>query len=240
MEYMGGNNLHQYITAHSRGLEEDEARRFFRDIVVGIKDLHSADVVNRDIKAANVVLDESKRVAKICDNGFARLKSTACVSRLGTPYYQAPEIWTLSSDDALNPRYDGKRVDVWSLGVLVYFMLFGRYPFDVKRNEVRSDAEREAAIGLLIQQGEFSFPHDKPTSPECQHILKAMLTVQPEERITIDEILEHRWFLIDYDTFLISTTSVPELCHQSSVNLTSIINYVTIEECTDIIDLQDQ
>eukprot|EP00210_Caulerpa_lentillifera_P003254 g3106.t1 len=149
MEYMGGNNLHQYITEHGQGLEEYEAHRFFRDIVVGIRDLHSADVANRDIKAANVGLDDTRRIAKICDNSFARLKSTACVSRLGTPYYQAPEIWTLSADDTINPRYDGKRADIWSLGILVYFMLFGRYPFFVNRNGVMSDAEREAALGLV-------------------------------------------------------------------------------------------
>jgi len=55
-----------------------------------------------------VVLDETQRTAKICDLGYARLHYSQCVTKLGSPYYQAPEIWSLSNDDRENRPYDGR------------------------------------------------------------------------------------------------------------------------------------
>eukprot|EP00210_Caulerpa_lentillifera_P007700 g7351.t1 len=233
MEYMGGGTLHDYILRHQNGLVESDARKFFRDIVIGLGDMQNMNIANRDIKAENVVLNQAQNVAKVCDLGFARLNSSECVSRLGTPYYQAPEIWELSDSSSDNCPYDGKCVDVWSLGVLLYKMMFGIYPFSADGFEFSSSAQRVVALGQIIQRGEFTFPQGKAVSSQCYDIIKQMLTVSPNRRITRRQIMNHPWFLNDHTTHELMSNPAVSTCPQSDDTLISIINNVTIEEIID-------
>jgi len=123
MEYAGGGELLDYITRRTR-LSEIEARRFFIQLLDGIGYAHSKRIVHRDIKAENVFLDEKLEMIKIGDWGFASLYKSDQVTdySCGTLHYAAPEI--LSQGSTIGPE-----VDVWALGVLLYFMVCGWLPF---------------------------------------------------------------------------------------------------------------
>ena len=107
------------------------------------------NIIHRDIKPDNLLYstkDPSKRIIKVADFGFARflsdegLAATTC----GSPFYVAPEI--------LEKKLYGKEVDYWSIGVVLYILLFGVPPFEDQDN---------MKLFEKIKRGKFSFPHPK-------------------------------------------------------------------------------
>ena len=124
MELGGYSSLHAYLkTKMGRKVDEDEAKRLFKQIVEGIDYMHKKSVAHRDIKLENILLDENNSI-KIIDFGFSitmqndRLLNIFC----GTPSYMSPEL-------AIKKDYYGWHADVWALGVLLYVFLCGKFPF---------------------------------------------------------------------------------------------------------------
>jgi len=124
MEYVGKTSLHSFLKSKSnRQLTEQEARAIFTQICSGISYCHSKHIVHRDIKLENILLDDYNNV-KIIDFGFSicidpdKKLNVFC----GTPSYMAPEI-------VAKLYYKGAAADVWALGILLYAMLCGRFPF---------------------------------------------------------------------------------------------------------------
>ena len=123
MEYMGGRDLNQHLAEWGR-LEEPEARHLFQEIVKGVIAWHRKNVLHRDLKLENILLDASKTRPKICDFGASKIIKRTAVNfgRYGTPVYIAPEV--------VNDRgYVGFSSDVWSLGVMLFAMVAGTVPF---------------------------------------------------------------------------------------------------------------
>lgn len=103
--------------------------RIFSDIVKGFKCLHDNNIVHRDLKPANILLHNG--VAKVGDFGFSKLiedHDQLLLSLVGTPHYMSPQILS-------NRRYTEK-TDIWSLGIILYEMLFGRVPFDSSTKDI--------------------------------------------------------------------------------------------------------
>ena len=129
MDMADGGDLLDYIKTNG-AVAEDEARRFFRQLVDASEYLHNLDVVHRDLKCENILLDRNKNIL-ITDFGFARtqpieydtgrrrLSLTFC----GSYAYAPPEILR-------GIAYDGTRSDVWSMGVVLFTMLCAKLPFD--------------------------------------------------------------------------------------------------------------
>lgn len=123
MEYVKSGELFDYIVEKGR-LMEDEARRFFQQIVSGVEYCHRNMVVHRDLKPENLLLDSRMNV-KIADFGLSNVMrdghflKTSC----GSPNYAAPEVIS-------GRLYAGPEVDVWSCGVILYALLCGSLPFD--------------------------------------------------------------------------------------------------------------
>ncbi|KAJ3180846.1 Protein kinase [Gaertneriomyces sp. JEL0708] len=175
MEYAGGE-LFNYIVNRGR-MSEDDARRFFQQIVCAVEYCHRHKIVHRDLKPENVLLDEYDQV-KIADFGLSNIMSdgdflkTSC----GSPNYAAPEV--------INGKlYAGPEVDVWSCGVILYVMLCGRLPFD---------DDYIPALFKKINGGIFTIPSF--LSPAVRSLLQSMLIVDPLKRITISQICETEWF----------------------------------------------
>lgn len=124
MEYADHGDLFQKITKHQKEqtyLKEDEIWRIFIQIVQGLKALHDAKILHRDLKSANVFLNRDGS-AKLGDMNVSKIaKKGLLYTQTGTPYYASPEVWK-------DQPYDGKS-DIWSLGCVLYESITLKPPF---------------------------------------------------------------------------------------------------------------
>lgn len=124
MEYVGGDSLHGYLKSKpNRRLDEDDAKRIFKQILEGIKYCHSRCITHRDIKLENLLLDDQNNI-KIIDFGFSTCIPNDKKIKIfcGTPSYMAPEI-------VQKLEYAGPPADIWALGVLLFTLLSGCFPY---------------------------------------------------------------------------------------------------------------
>lgn len=125
-EYVQGISMHQFCKNINpqRRVPEDQCRPIFRQIAEGMEYLHSQGVAHRDIKLDNLIIDEKTGAVKIIDFGFSVMCNPSQKLKIfcGTPSYMAPEL-------TMKREYDGKAVDMWALGVLLFVMITGAFPF---------------------------------------------------------------------------------------------------------------
>lgn len=183
LEYAGGE-LFDYIVSHGK-LDEQQARRFFQQMICAVEYCHRHKVVHRDLKPENLLLDDQLNV-KIADFGLSNIMTdgnflkTSC----GSPNYAAPEVIS-------GKLYAGPEVDVWSCGVILYVLLVGRLPFD---------DDHIPSLFAKIQRGVFTIPHW--IRSEAADLIRKMLQTNPVQRATIDEIRQDPWFLKDLPPYL--------------------------------------
>ncbi|MCD7466024.1 SNF1- protein kinase catalytic subunit alpha kin10 [Datura stramonium] len=184
MEYVKSGELFDYIVEKGR-LQEDEARKFFQQIVAGVEYCHRNMVVHRDLKPENLLLD-ARRNVKIADFGLSNIMrdghflKTSC----GSPNYAAPEVVS-------GKLYAGPEVDVWSCGVILYALLCGTLPFD---------DENIPNLFKKIKSGVYTLPSH--LSPLARDLIPRMLIVDPMKRITLPDIRQHQWFKIHLPRYL--------------------------------------
>jgi len=161
--------------------KEREAADVIRQVARACKYMHANGVIHRDLKPENIVyLDEKNTQICVTDFGLAKyvkkdvLMKTAC----GTPGYVAPEILQLQ-------KYNSK-VDMWAVGVVLYILLCGFPPFVEKNLK---------ALYKLIKSGKFSFPSPywDNVSKEAKDCIMRLLHIDPIERLSPDELLQHKW-----------------------------------------------
>ena len=175
MEYISGGNLQNFVKKR-RKLCEKTAKILFRQIIQGIRYIHSRGIVHRDIKLENILLDLNN-IIKICDFGVGKLikPNTILKDQCGTPVYMAPEILKGNG-------YKGFPVDIWSAGVALYIMLSGTLPFN-------KDKEHDLEYAILNN----NMKEIKDISEEGNDLLKNILEKDPNKRYTCNQILEHPW-----------------------------------------------
>lgn len=177
--YAENGELYEHVMKNGN-LSESEARRYFTQICSAINYCHEKGVVHRDLKIENVLLDCNDNV-RIADFGFSnyfkppRLLETFC----GSPQYAAPEIFS-------GKHYDGFKTDIWSLGIILYVLVTGGLPFD---------GESIAEIKQYVLRGKFRVPYF--VSHECDHLIRSMLSLEPEKRPSMSNILSHTWMQSD-------------------------------------------
>lgn len=173
LEYVEGGELFDLLV--ERGpLPENEAIKYFRQIILGTAYCHALGICHRDLKPENLLLDTNLNV-KLADFGMAALESNGKLleTSCGSPHYAAPEIVS-------GLKYHGFASDVWSCGVILFALLTGRLPFD---------DENIRDLLLKVQAGSFEMPMD--ISFEAQDLIAKMLTVNPDSRIKTELILKH-------------------------------------------------
>ncbi|XP_063124246.1 putative sperm motility kinase W [Rattus norvegicus] len=176
-EFAPGGNLYDLIIEDGP-LQEEVAKKKFGQIVSAIKYCHTLDIVHRDIKPQNIVEDEDG-LMKVIDFGLAahQRPGTLLSGKCGTKRFAAPEI-------LLGEPYDGKKSDVWSLGVLLYFMTAGFVPF---QRVTDKDTGEEIVTQTYAIPSHFS--------GQLENLIHQMLTVPIEKRPFIEAIEEHPWVI---------------------------------------------
>ena len=184
MENVPGGNLLSLIRKRTK-LPENTSRYIFKQIIEAIKYIHSQGIAHRDIKPDNILIDLNNTI-KICDFGVGKEIRPGQLIRdtCGTPAFVAPEILS-------DTPYDPFLTDIWSSGVVLYAMLSGFFPF-IGNNDYE--------LHKSITSGKFA--EIEGISNECSDLLHRILEVDPVKRITINEILGHKWLMnenISYD-----------------------------------------
>mmetsp|Transcript_17071 Transcript_17071/g.48586 ORF Transcript_17071/g.48586 Transcript_17071/m.48586 type:complete len:502 (-) Transcript_17071:130-1635(-) len=176
MEFAAGGELRGYVE-QKKALSEEEARQFFKQIVRAVHYVHSKKIIHRDLKLENILLDANNR-CKIVDFGLSDYVSSkeATVTDAGTEAYLAPEVFNGSSGAS-----DPYKIDVWSLGVILYALVHGKLPF------TRPDVE---TCARLEEEG---LAYDAEVSPGYKRLVAAMLTPCPERRASVDQITIDPW-----------------------------------------------
>mmetsp|Transcript_22196 Transcript_22196/g.45364 ORF Transcript_22196/g.45364 Transcript_22196/m.45364 type:complete len:236 (-) Transcript_22196:65-772(-) len=133
LELVTGGELFELLVKE-RGFDESKARKLFQQLVDGVKCCHEKGICHRDLKPENLLLDENNGL-KISDFGLSALheninEATLTSSKLlhttcGSPNYVSPEVLDIEA-----PGYDGRKADIWSMGVILYVMVTGYLPFE--------------------------------------------------------------------------------------------------------------
>ncbi|TAQ83661.1 hypothetical protein B7494_g8016 [Chlorociboria aeruginascens] len=216
LEYASGGELFDYILNH-RYLKDNAARRLFAQLVSGVGYLHKKGIVHRDLKLENLLLDRNRNIIitdfgfantfnpadelgeeiehnlvsrdyvkrmeldKILPNGMRRgdLMQTSC----GSPCYAAPE---LVVSDSL---YTGRKVDVWSCGVILYAMLAGYLPFD--DDPANPEGDNINLLYKYIVSTPLTFP--EYVTPHARDLLRRILVPDPRKRADLFEVARHSW-----------------------------------------------
>ena len=160
-------------------LPEGVAREYFRQLIDGLGYLHGNDIIHRDIKFENIMLDANGRV-KIGDFGMSKVAriDQQLATRCGSTRYISPEMALMQPGDT----YDGRAMDVWSSGVLLFAMLTGTLPFP-----------QEALGDMLkaITRGAYSIPTF--VSSEAHDLISKMLALDSAKRLKLDSVRKHPW-----------------------------------------------
>ncbi|XP_036444778.1 serine/threonine-protein kinase NIM1 [Colossoma macropomum] len=178
LEYAGGGDLHSRITSQGK-ISDPESKIVFAQILSAVKHMHDNNIIHRDLKAENVLFSCNACV-KVADFGFSTRVSTnnqMLDTFCGSPPYAAPELFKDES-------YMGPPVDVWAMGVLLFFMVTGTMPFR---------ADTVPKLRRCVLEGAYVLP--TWVSAPCQRLIQGILKPEPSERYALDQMLGCEWLL---------------------------------------------
>ena len=212
-EYCKHGELFAQINKH---FSETQIAVMFRQILSGLAYLHSNNIIHRDLKLENILINDIEKshetkedlfFLKIIDFGTAKIfdKNKYPRAIVGSIYYIAPEV--------LFKKY-GKECDMWSAGVILYMFIVGRPPFDGKTNREIMDK---------IKLGKYS-TNDKrwnKASNEVKDLINKLLVIEPNKRLTAFEALKHPWFNVTNSNILYNNISKDEVLNCIS----NLLNY---------------
>lgn len=215
LDYCNGGSLETAISTNilqnDCPFKEDIVRYITKEILKGLIFLEKNNIIHRDIKAENILLnytnpsDLAKRnienaEIKIIDFGFARYlqRDELASSVIGTPLFMDPKIlnYTISNQKTESKKgscYYNNKVDIWSLGIVVYQLLFGVLPFNGKNCD---------DLYQSVTKRKFNFPTSIKKislSKECISFIDKMLNIDMNLRPSADELIEDKWINGNYD-----------------------------------------
>ncbi|KAI9006181.1 kinase-like domain-containing protein [Gaertneriomyces semiglobifer] len=188
MDLCLGGELFDRICERGSFFEADAAE-IVRVVVDAVAYLHDQNIVHRDIKPENLLFKSKQSLSDlvIADFGLSKImdpdKFDGLMTTCGTPGYMAPEV--------IQKKGHGKAVDLWSIGVLAYFLLCGYTPFDYETPSQADELQN-------ILNARYSFAHDYwyDISEQAKDFIRRLLLVNPKERMTARQALQHPWLLM--------------------------------------------
>mmetsp|Transcript_18465 Transcript_18465/g.36964 ORF Transcript_18465/g.36964 Transcript_18465/m.36964 type:complete len:504 (+) Transcript_18465:28-1539(+) len=204
-ELCTGGELFDRIIAKTQSAEghfsEHDAAEIVRDIIAAIRYCHDEKhICHRDLKPENFLFEsaEEHAVIKIIDFGLSRHEDTSpshmMKTKVGTPYYVAPEV--------LNKEYD-KSCDMWSIGVISYILLCGYPPF-------YGDNDHEIFVSVKAAKFDFPSPEWDTISEKAKDFIMCLLKKDPSKRLTANNALDHPWFA---DLGVVDKKTLPKILH---------------------------
>ncbi|KAI8824266.1 kinase-like domain-containing protein [Fimicolochytrium jonesii] len=185
LEYIPNSDLYELMTAHPASLTEAFIKRIFSEMCSAVAHLHRNNICHRDIKIENILVDSDTGV-KLTDFGLATrfTPGVLLTDRCGSEEYVAPEVIKALP-------YDGRKTDVWALGIILFALLTGELPFNVRPGStLRSMFHR-------IATGSYKFPPPQPGRPPvsdlAKDLIRKILTTNPVKRPSVEEVLSHPW-----------------------------------------------
>lgn len=196
LEFCSGGDLNNKISSMGGILSEEEVLPIFKQICEAMRQLFSNNIIHRDLKPANILVQDD--IVKLTDFGFARevftdMNEASEFTRLGTPIYMSPQI--------LNGIPFSSKTDIWSLGILIYEMLYGKTPWmgktpqDLLKNIFKVTLKfHDPQMAINSYASPLVKKKFTPVSAEMKDLLQKMLCITEEKRISWEDVFEHDVF----------------------------------------------
>ena len=190
LELSDKGELNDYINCGKNGFNERHCKLIFYEILKGVLAMHNINICHRDIKAQNILLTSDKYNIKICDFGFSSDNSEMQNGIFGTREYMAPEV-------IMGKEYDGIKADIFSLGVLLFYLRTSRFLFDQAKtsnnNLLKTTYDyiknKNNNIWKISEVNNIN-----ELSDDFKDLYLSMVAFDPNERPSISQILNHNWF----------------------------------------------
>ena len=200
MEYLKGYDLYKIISLKKyTAFDEKDMCEIIQQLLKALSFIHSQNIIHRDIKPENILFANKRDYStlKLIDFGLATMSNKDTKS-VGTPYYMAPE---------MIDGHSNARSDIWSVGVIVYLMLTGKYAFHAEKNENIYEKIKNDEIDMqpLVES---------QCSEEAKDFIIKCLKKNYEKRMTTSECLEHPWitkFCLKKNSNLLNNDTVDTL-----------------------------
>ena len=197
MEFIPGKELYNYLANEPDLIDARLSHEILHQVLLAVEYMHASNIVHRDLKASNVMVvirppDQHDQPAelldvKVIDMGFAAIQKAkhTLVRFLGSPTYAAPELYRGK------PGYDGRAVDIYAYGTLVYICLTKQevYPVDLSLDTL-GERIRSFSISMLSDKGRID--HVYPV--EARNLIQSCCSTLPKNRLSARRLLEHRWW----------------------------------------------
>jgi serine/threonine protein kinase len=181
MEYIEGISLLSLM--ENRGfepLQEQEAKDIFIQLVDAIDHAHNQKIAHLDLKLENVLITEDRKT-KIIDWGLSTTNVDGCTKICGSPEYASPEMWVRTE-----PTFDASLADVFSLGVILFGLLFGQFPYSQYHLRLMREGNPVSPPGVD--------EYDHHVSDQAKRLVLSMVDPDPHTRIHLKDVLFHEWF----------------------------------------------
>jgi len=184
MEYVEGVDLFELLETHRfKPIREKYVKKIFRKLVKTVIYLHKNGIVHRDLKLENIMLLLDRKNIKLIDFGLCEIGKSCrdiFTHSCGSPDYVSPEIMA-------HEPYTGCKADVWSLGTLLFALLFAELPFSLE--------ERVSNLSRSLPAPPLLFPDTlkEPISNDAKDLIQKMLAMEERKRPFLEEVIQHPW-----------------------------------------------
>lgn len=203
----------------SEKFSEKQARYYFQQIISGVEYIHKNKVVHRDLKPENIMLNYNNEV-KIADFGLSYIYTENQIMNIacGSPCYACPEMISKKG-------YKGPNADIWSCGVILYYMVCGVLPFDNKQSDI---------LYKLICEGKYR-PFSNDISYDCRDLIEKIFNINPQKRISLERIKVHPWFTGESELISLYTQKIDQKKKKSNKNVLKNLEYQDLSDFEEVI-----
>jgi len=198
MEFIDGGDL-DFPISKKQFVPGEQLRQWTRDVTLGLEYLHLMGICHRDIKPENLLLDLKSAKVKLADFGISVLANKGPGGDYmkvtgGTPHFFSPEM--CGADMTGKTVYSGKAADMWAVGICVYMWLYHKAPYNAPTQMLLMEEIRKGDIEYHYAIAEAPEGFEGHT-PSLMEMLKALLTVQPQQRLRVRDLRRHPFLTKD-------------------------------------------